>query len=72
MARFTCGIPNAPSASARGAAVEALLVRSARLSGTKNIANIIDRLRIGSFFKIYRPEGFVPGIPTRVDGNDDP
>jgi RES domain-containing protein len=54
--------------AARKAAIEALLVPSARLSGTKNIAIITDRLRIGSFFEIYRPEGFVPGTATRVDG----
>jgi hypothetical protein len=45
---------------------------SARLSGTKNIAVITDRLRIGSFFEIDRPEGFAPGTATRVDGRYDP
>ena len=58
--------------AARAAAIEALLVPSARLSGTKNIAVITDRLRIGSFFEIYRPEGFAPGTATRVDGRYDP
>ncbi len=54
--------------AARAAAAEALIVPSARLLGTKNIAIIPDRLRTGSFFEIYRPEGFAPGTPTRVDG----
>jgi hypothetical protein len=58
--------------AAREAAIEALLVPSARLSGTKNIAIITDRVRIGSFFEIYPPEGFVPGTATRVDGRYDP
>jgi hypothetical protein len=58
--------------AAREAAIEALLVPSARLSGTKNIAIITDRLRIGSFFEIYRPEGFAPGTATRLDGRYDP
>jgi RES domain-containing protein len=59
-------------AAAREADVEALLVPSARLSGTKNIAIIIDRLRIGSFFEIYRPEGFAPGTAIRVEGQYHP
>jgi hypothetical protein len=55
--------------AARTAGIEALIVPSARVAGTKNIAIIIDRLRTGSHFEIYRPEGFPDGTATRLDGD---
>lgn len=54
--------------AARAADIEALLVPSARLPGTKNIAIVTDRLRIGSFVEIHRPEGFPAGTIVRIDG----
>ena len=54
--------------AANDAELEALLVPSARFLGTRNIAIIIDRLRIGSSLEIYRPEGFPPGTAIRLDG----
>jgi RES domain-containing protein len=56
-------------AAALKAGVEALLVPSARLSGTKNIAILVDNLRVGSSIEVDRPEGFPPGTPTRIDGS---
>jgi RES domain-containing protein len=54
-------------AAALKAGVEALLVPSARLNGAKNIAILVENLRIGSSIEIYRPEGFPSGTPTRID-----
>ncbi len=72
LAKFTLPPTHRIGEAAREADIEALLVPSARVSGSKNIAIIIDRLRNGSFFEIYRPAGFVPGTATRVDGRYDP
>lgn len=54
--------------AARAAGVEALIVPSAKNSGTTNIAIIIDQLLVDSSYEIAQPDGFRAGTPTRENG----
>ena len=55
--------------SAFAARVEALIVPSARSTGAKNIAILIENLLRGSSIAIVRPEGFPAGTVVRIDGS---
>jgi hypothetical protein len=56
-------------AAARAAGIEALMYPSARVSGSANLAVIVDRLRRGSRLRINPAEGFDPRATIEITGS---